>query len=41
MLEDGDIVVPEPGTPLKDRLEITIKGRSPVSIIADGEEKPL
>ena len=40
-LEDGDIVVPELGTPLKDHMEITIKRAVPVSIIADGEEKPF
>jgi uncharacterized protein YabE (DUF348 family) len=41
VLEDGDIVAPEPETPLKDRLEITIKRAVPVSIIADGEVKPF
>lgn len=41
VLEDGDIVVPEPGTPLMDELEISIKRAVPVSIVADGEVKPV
>jgi uncharacterized protein YabE (DUF348 family) len=41
VLEAGDIIIPEPETPLKDHLEITIKRAVPVSIIADGEVKPF
>jgi len=39
VLEDEDRVVPEPGTPLQDGLEITIKRAVPVLLTVDGEVK--
>jgi uncharacterized protein YabE (DUF348 family) len=39
VLEDEDIVLPDPEGPLKDGLVITIKRAVPVSVTADGEVK--
>jgi uncharacterized protein YabE (DUF348 family) len=41
VLEDGDRVVPEPGTLLQDGLEITIKRAVPVSVTVDREVKTI